>query len=186
MCIASGWSIGPEPARPVRSAYLQGQELKSGAHTMINNERNSSFHVMHDYNQSQGEQLTQSKSQGTFSTSVQACFIHRPRCSNQLRSDGRAAIRVRARVRGKDIVYRFLRGSRTGRTRAPRSGVDESAARPSFQSKTEGSGVEPVPLPIMMNWGAAGSSRWPAATELWVLDVKNIDYTRGKHVTRYH
>lgn len=124
MCIRSGWSIGPEPARPVRSAYLQGQELKSGAHTMINNERNSSFHVMHDYNQSQGEQLTQSKSRGTFSTSVQACFIHRSRCSNQLRSDGRAAIRVRAQVRGKDIVYRFLHGSGTG---ARRSSVRQGA-----------------------------------------------------------
>lgn len=124
MCIRSGWSIGPEPARPVRSAYLQGQELKSGAHTMINNERNSSFHVMHDYNQSQGEQLTQSKSRGTFSTSMQACFIHRPCCSNQLRSDGRAAIRVRAQVRGKDIVYRFLHGSRT---RARRSSMRQGA-----------------------------------------------------------
>lgn len=161
MCIRSGWSIGPEPARPVRSAYLQGQELKSGAHTMINNERNSSFHVMHDYNQSQGEQLTQSKSRGTFSTSMQACFIHRPRCSNQLRSDGRAAIRVRAQVRGKDIVYRFLHGSGTGARRSSvrqGAGVEKSAARPSFQSKTGRSGVKPVPLPIMMNWAAAGSS----------------------------
>lgn len=159
MCIRSGWSIGPEPARPVRSAYLQGQELKSGAHTMINNERNSSFHVMHDYNQSQGEQLTQSKSRGTFSTSMQACFIRRPCCSNQLRSDGRAAIRVRAQVRGKDIVYRFLHGSRTGPRRSSvRQGAENSPAMPSFQSKTEGSGVKPVPLPIMMNWAAAGSS----------------------------
>lgn len=150
MCIGSGWrTLGWGQPGPVRSAYLQGQELN----TMINNERNSSFHVMHDYNQSQGERLTQSKSPGTFSTSMQACFIRRPRCSNQLRSDGRAAIRVRAQVRGKDIVYRFLRRSGTGLL------ADGGGAGVVISiKKTDGSGVKPVPLPIMMNWAAAGSS----------------------------
>lgn len=120
MCIRTGWGIGAEPARPVKSAYLQGQERRNGARAMINNEGNLSFHVMHDYYQSQGEPLAQSKSRGTFSTSLRGCFIRGTRCSNQLRSDRGAAIRVRAQVRGKDIAYRFLRRSGTGVRRGRR------------------------------------------------------------------
>lgn len=120
MCIRTGWGIGAEPAGHVKSAYLQGRERKNGARAMINNEGNLSFHVTRDYYQSQGEPLAQSKSRGTFSTSMWACFIRGPRCSNQLRSDRRAAIRVRAQVRGRDIAYRFLRGSGTGARRGRR------------------------------------------------------------------
>lgn len=58
---------------------------------MINNKRHLSFHVMYNYNPSQGERPSVSMRQRSCSTSTLAYFIPRPHCSDQLRFGVRAA-----------------------------------------------------------------------------------------------
>lgn len=118
-----GCWIGTEPrnSQSLLLIYrLSAQARRATPLPMINNKRHLSFHVMYNYNPSQGEWLSCSMRQRSCSTSALACFIPRPHYSDQSCFGVRAAIRVSAQVSGKDIALSISR-QRWGGLQQPRA-----------------------------------------------------------------
>lgn len=147
------WLLDWDRARNSQSLLLiyrlSAQECRATPLPMINNKRHLCFHVMYNYNPSQGEWLFWSMRQRSCSTSALACFISRPHCSDQLHFRVRAAIRVSAQVSSKDIALSISR-QRGGGCSSP----GHCRASASLQSESQGSevGGQACFTPVMMNW----------------------------------